>query len=332
MENTLVDYVWLGGNGELRSKTRVLYNKILSLEDIPYWNYDGSSTNQADGGSSEVNIFPRRMFKCPFRKPDGLIVVCDTYTPDGIPLKNNHRFQASKIFEKYVDQIPWYGLEQEYFIFSNLTDQPIGFNPNGKQGQFYCSVGGNNAFCRQLSDEHLEACLYAGIKVSGTNLEVATGQWEYQVGPVEGVDAGDQLIASRYILEKLSEKFNTYIVYHPKPLKGDWNGSGVHTNFSTEAMRLPGGLKYIQKAILKLEAKHNEHMECYGEYNRERMSGEHETSSYDKFSHGVGSRKASVRIPNDTIKNGCGYFEDRRPAANMDPYLVTSKILQTVME
>lgn len=334
MNYTLADYVWIGGNGELRSKTKVIYQQgasvDLGLEDFPYWNYDGSSTDQADGNTSEIFIHPKRVFNCPFRKR-GKIILCDTYTPDLVPAKNNHRYFAEKIFRKYADQKPWYGLEQEYYIFDVSSNMPIGFNPYGKQGQYYCSVGGQNAFCRNISDEHLEACLNAGINISGTNAEVAPCQWEFQVGPVEGIDASDQLWIARYILERISEKYNTYIVYDPKPLKGDWNGSGCHTNFSSENMRNEGGLMVINKAIEKLKEKHMEHMEIYGKNNTERMTGEHETSDYYTFSCGIGSRKSSVRIPNETMINKMGYFEDRRPAANMDPYQVTSKILETIM-
>lgn len=334
MNYTVVDYVWIGGNGELRSKTRVLNISICSIENIPPWNYDGSSTNQADGDSSEIIIYPKLIFRCPFTRlhGNGIIVMCDTYMSNGVPLSNNHRYWAEKIFKKYADQKPWYGLEQEYFIYDNNTGFPVGFDPKQEQGQFYCSVGSKNAFCRKLVEEHMEACLYAGIKISGINAEVAPGQWEYQIGPVEGIDAADQLWISRYILEKLSEKYNVNIVYHPKPLKGNWNGSGCHTNFSTKIMRNPGGYKLILEAINKLREKHSDHMKIYGKNNEERMSGFHETSKYNEFSYGVGNRKVSIRIPNDTVKNGYGYFEDRRPAANMDPYLVTAKILETIME
>ncbi len=330
MEYTIVEYVWLGGESELRSKTRVYYDAINSIDDIAIWNFDGSSTNQADGESSEVFLYPRALFKCPFRRPNGFIVMCDTWTANGEPAKCNNRAAAAKTFEKYADQEPWYGLEQEYFIYDPMTNLPIGFNPEIPQGQFYCSVGTANAFGREISDQHMEACLYAGIKISGTNLEVTQAQLEFQIGPVEGINAADQLWVARFILEKISEQHNIIINYHPKPLK-NFNGSGCHTNFSTKKMRSPGGLDVIFNSMDKLKAKHAEHMLIYGEHNNERMTGLHETSSFDEFTWGIANRGCSVRIPSETAKNGYGYAEDRRPSAGMDPYLVTAKILETIM-
>ncbi|CAH6421569.1 Glutamine synthetase [uncultured virus] len=341
MDCIIVDYVWIDGDGKVRSKTRVLPGdqiiakpRGIDLADIPDWNYDGSSTNQAHGENSEVFLKPRRLFRSPFYMgipTQAYVIMCDTYDTTGAPAKYNHRARAAEIFDKYEEEQPWYGLEQEYFIYSKDTNQPLGMAEDSVQGPFYCGVGGLNAAGRELVDRHMTVCIMMGIKISGTNAEVAPGQWEYQIGPVEGIDAADQLWMSRYVLERLSEQYGAYIVYHPKPLTGDWNGSGCHTNFSTERMRAQGGLKLILEAMPKLEATHKSHMALYGELNELRMSGAHETSSYDKFTYGIGNRGASVRIPFDTIKNDCGYFEDRRPASNMDPYLVTAKILETVM-
>lgn len=322
----LVEYVWIGGNMELRSKSRVLEN----LENIPDWNYDGSSTGQAEGRDSEIILKPRAVFKCPFRKGENRIVLCDTYLPNGDPHITNKRNWAQKIFEKYGGEIPWYGLEQEYFMLDVKTGWLYGVEILNlpKQGKYYC---GTNVVGRQIAEEHLEACLYAGIGVSGINAEVAPSQWEFQVGPVVGIDAGDQLWMARYLLERIGEKYGVTINYSPKPFKGDINGTGCHCNFSTKKMRDDGGLTVIEEAIEKLSVKHLEHMELYGVGNRERMTGKHETASYDVFSCGRANRGCSIRIPNDTIKNCKGYFEDRRPAGNCDPYLVTAKILETIM-
>ena len=331
MDYKIIEYVWIGGAGELRSKSRVLDRHAHTLDKIPTWNYDGSSTGQATGDSSEIVLVPRKLYRCPFRKANGMIAICDAYTINNEPAIYNHRAAAEIIFKKHEAEKAWYGLEQEYFIYDKNTQKPLGFDKHKKQGQYYCSVGGQNAFGRSISDLHLEYCLHAGIKIAGTNAEVAPGQWEFQIGPVEGIEAADQLWVARYILEKISENYNAYIVYDPKPLKGDWNGSGCHTNFSTLAMRNPNGYNYIRQAIEELNLRHNEHMAVYGSNNKKRMSGHHETSRYDLFTFGVGSRNVSVRIPNETFKNKCGYFEDRRPAANMDPYQVCSKILETSM-
>jgi glutamine synthetase len=270
------------------------------------------------------------------------LVLCDTYKPDGTPLSNNYRPQAEKIFNEYYLEQPWYGLEQEYFIINPNTNLPLGFrgfetNPNSDsftqpQGQYYCSVGAGNAFGRKLVNLHYEYCLKMGLGISGINAEVAPGQWEFQIGPVEGIEAADQLMIARYVLIRLAEDFDLKITFHPKPLSGDWNGSGCHTNFSTYKMRSENGLDVIQSAIEKLSKKHDEHMKVYGTDNNLRMSGEHETAKFDEFSYGVANRGASVRIPNEIYKNKKGYFEDRRPSANCDPYLVCSKILETCCE
>ena len=330
-----VEYVWLGGKNELRSKTKVTSGDI-SLENLSKWNYDGSSTSQASGNDSEVIIVPRCLFNDPFNK-NGYLTMCDTFKPDmTTPISNNHRVYAESVFNKKLEDKPWYGLEQEYFLIDPKTKKPLGFPMDGEpnpQGQYYCSAGAENAFGRQIAQEHLEKCIEAGIQVSGMNAEVAPGQWEFQVGPVEGVNAGDHLWMARYLLLRVAEKHGVMVDFEPKPVKGDWNGSGCHTNFSTVAMREGDGdktgLEVIEEAIEKLSEKHDFHMKLYGTGNELRMTGEHETSRYDQFSHGRANRGASVRIGNETIHNKQGYFEDRRPSSNCDPYLVTAVLFQT---
>lgn len=330
-----VEYVWLGGKSELRSKTKVVSGEV-TLENLTNWNYDGSSTNQASGNDSEVVIVPRALYVDPF-KENGYLVMCDTFKPDmKTALDNNYRIYADSIFNKDLDAKPWYGMEQEYFLISPKTNKPLGFPEEGEpapQGQYYCSAGTENAYGREVAEEHLEKCIKAGIQVSGMNAEVAPGQWEFQVGPVEGIDAGDQLWMARYILLRVAEKYGVMVDFEPKPVSGDWNGSGCHTNFSTLAMREgsedKNGLEIIEEAIEKLSVKHDFHMKLYGTGNELRMTGEHETSRYDQFSHGRANRGASVRIGNETIHNKQGYFEDRRPSSNCDPYLVTALLFQT---
>jgi glutamine synthetase len=343
MSKILADYVWIGGNMELRSKVMVLtlknskHSNGASLEDFPEWNYDGSSTAQASGSDSEVIIKPHSIYKCPFRKGDNVIVFCDTYLPNGEPHQTNHRYDAKRIFDRKPELEPWYGLEQEYFLMDRKTNKPYGsYEEPIVQGQYYCSIGSRNAFGRKIVDDHLDACLYAGLKISGINAEVAPGQWEFQIGPSVGIEAGDHLWMARYLLERITENGEgVYIDYHPKPLQGI-NGSGCHCNYSTNEMRDgreaqdgKKGIEFIYEAIKKLEEKHDEHMMVYGADNDKRMTGLHETSSYKRFTYGKANRGCSVRIGNKTVEEGRGYFEDRRPASNCDPYLVTSIIFET---
>jgi len=337
----VAEYVWLGGHSELRSKARVLdWEKNVVKFDVnnyPVWNYDGSSTCQAEGRDSEVLIRPCAVFPDPFRK-GGVLVLCSTYKPDNTPLPNNHREWADEIFKKKLDSEPWFGIEQEYFLVNKETGRPLGFPKDGypnPQGQYYCSVGTNNAFGREVVDEHLEMCLQTGLNICGINAEVAPGQWEYQIGPCTGIESGDHLWMSRYLLERVAEKHGVVVDIRAKPVLGDWNGSGCHTNFSTWQMRDgtedKTGLEHIEEAMEKLETTHREHMEVYGEGNELRMTGKHETASFDTFTYGRADRGASVRIGNETIDNGKGYFEDRRPSSSMDPYLVTGKLFETTV-
>jgi glutamine synthetase len=327
----IAEYIWIGGNNEVRSKT-----KVLTGDTIPEWNYDGSSTEQASGFDSEVILKPVFNCKCPFRRNNNILVFCDTFSANGQPLSN--RVKANEIFNKNKEEDPWFGIEQEFFLINPLTNRPLGFpddrEPN-PQGQYYCSIGAANAFGRKILEEHLEACLYAGIKISGINAEVAPGQWEYQIGPCSGINSGDQVWVSRYILERIAENHGVSVSFHPKFLSGDWNGSGCHTNYSTKSTREgkgnKTGLEVIREHINKLEKKHSEHMKVYGIDNNLRMTGKHETASYETFSWGVANRGASIRIGNETMKNRCGYYEDRRPASNIDPYLVTSKLFETTV-
>ncbi len=333
MSYTFVEYVWIGGNYELRSKTRVLHTNIETINDLSNWNFDGSSTKQADGSDSEVILKPQALFNDPFRGGHHKMVLCDTYKPTGEHISNNHRIWAKELFDKKLEEEPWFGLEQEYFMIDPETMKPIGYDETKTQGQYYCSVGSENTFGRHIAEHHLQVCMLAGIKLSGINAEVAPGQWEFQVGPCTGIEQGDHMWMARYLLQKVSECHNVIIDFEPKPLLGDWNGSGCHTNYSTKHMREgtveKTGLDFINDAIEKLSHTHKEHMEVYGSGNELRMTGEHETASFDKFSHGIANRGASIRIGNENYNNKKGYFEDRRPSSNCDPYLVTGMLFKT---
>ena len=326
---TIVEYIWIGGKNEIRSKTRV-FNSFLPF-DVNFmleWNYDGSSTWQADSnGDTEIILKPCAIFIDPFRVIEDTLcylVLCDTYKSNGEPTETNHRHNAKILFENLFEEEPWFGLEQEFFFnHYGKLEQVV----ENKEGYHYCGTT-QRANERIIVEKHLQMCIESGIKISGINAEVAKGQWEFQIGPCEGIEAGDHLIVARYILERLAEQINCSINYSPKP-KPDINGSGCHINFSTYKTRYEDGIEFIYKYIERLSKNHSDHIAVYGENNHLRLTGLHETSSIDKFSWGVGTRNTSIRIPNQTFKDKCGYFEDRRPAANIDPYLATSTLLNT---
>jgi len=328
------EYVWIGGTGQdLRCKTRTLAKKNWTPEALPEWNFDGSSTGQAPGDDSEVILKPAAIFPDPFRKGDNILVLCDLYKPDGTPLAGNTRVDAKRVFDLTNNEEPWFGIEQEYTLFEADNVTPFGWPKGGfpgPQGPYYCGAGAHSAFGRLIVDAHYKACLYAGINISGVNAEVMPGQWEYQVGPSTGIESGDQMWISRYILLRVCEDFGVNVSWDPKPIPGDWNGAGCHTNVSTKAMREEGGMAVILEAINKLAAKHDVHIAAYGSGNERRLTGLHETASIDKFTYGVANRGASVRIPRSTEADGKGYFEDRRPSSNMDPYVVTARLMKTI--
>ena len=290
----VAEYVWIDGSGiTLRSKCRTLDNKVNSLADLPEWNFDGSSCHMATTDNSEVIMKPVAYYRDPFRKGDHVLVMTDTYRwkdatcQELEPANTNFRANSVPIFEKGKEEEPWFGIEQEYSLIgtkAKFTTWPLGWPHNGypgPQGPYYCSVGANNCFGRVIADAHYRACLYAGVKISGTNAEVMPGQWEYQVGPVEGISMGDQLWMSRYLLHRVAEDYNVVVSFAPK-LFPDWNGSGCHTNFSTKTMRAgTGGMDYINDMMAKFAAQHKAHIKVYGDDNELRLTGIHETSSMD---------------------------------------------------
>jgi glutamine synthetase len=327
------EYVWIDGTMKnLRSKCRTLNFSPENPGDLPIWNFDGSSTGQAEGHDSEVLLRPVRIFKDPFRGPNDILVMCECLDPKFNAIPSNTYNEAKYLFDQAPEEKPWFGLEQEYTLFELDEVTPLGWPKNGypePQGKYYCGTGADRMYGRQVAEDHYSACLYAGIKVSGVNAEVMPGQWEYQVGPCEGIEAGDHLWMSRYIMHRVCEKLQVICNFEPKPMKGDWNGAGCHTNYSTEAMRNDGGYDVILKAIEKLGDAHAEHIAAYGEGNEDRLTGAHETASWREFSWGVANRGASVRVGREIEREGKGYLEDRRPASNCDPYVVTSLIFKT---
>ncbi|VVC26671.1 Glutamine synthetase/guanido kinase, catalytic domain,Glutamine synthetase, N-terminal conserved [Cinara cedri] len=333
-----VTYVWIDGTGqELRAKSRTLDFVPTKVEDLPVWNYDGSSTYQSQGENSDVFLHPVAIFNDPFRLMPNKLVMCETYKHDRTPTESNYRKVAEEVMIRAADQKPWFGIEQEYSLLD--TDGiPFGWPKEGlpsPQGPYYCGVGSDKAYGRPIVEAHYRACLYAGINISGENAEVMPSQWEFQVGPCKGISIGDHLWMARFLLHRVAEEFGILVTFDPKPVPGNWNGAGAHCNFSTEAMRKDNdGILEIEKAISKLSKKHKRHIMVYdtneGMDNKRRLTGKHETSSLDNFSSGVANRGASIRIPRHCVDERKGYLEDRRPASNCDPYRVAEVMVRTV--
>lgn len=334
-------YVWIDGTGEnLRCKDRVLQKQIKYAEEVPNWQYDGSSTYQALGGNSDTALIPRTLYKDPFKAgANDVIVLCDTYKPDGSPSDSNHRAKFMENYETQVvkDQNPWFGIEQEY-TFLDVEGRPLGWPAAGfpaPQGPYYCGVGADKVLARDIVEAHALACLYAGVEFAGTNAEVMPAQWEFQVGPSVGMKCADDIWMARYILWRIAEEYGVVVTFDPKPMEGNWNGAGGHCNFSTDKMREEGGIKEIERAIEKLSKRHDKHIKAYdprgGADNARRLVGRLETSSIHEFSWGVADRGTSVRIPRGVADAGKGYLEDRRPSSNMDPYSVCNAIIETCL-
>jgi len=334
------EYIWLDGSkptAQLRGKTKFLLSKKGMEEE---WIADGSSTGQAKAGPGEITdiiLRPVRQYK-DSRYTNGYLVMCEVFNVDGTPHKSNTRNALSKlaVLEEVEASLPRVGFEQEYFIMREGDKRPLGFPyTDGEpepQGPYYCSVGGTNAHGRALVDAHAEQCLDAGISLCGINAEVAPGQWEYQIGGVKvgALKACDDLWVSRYLLHRQTES-GYYISLEQKPVDGNWNGSGMHTNFSTHAMRSAGGMEAIERGCVLLGEQIDRHLEAYGDGYENRLTGDHETAKYDNFSWGVSDRSASVRIPWNVSEAGRGYLEDRRPGANADPYRIMTAMITTVI-
>jgi glutamine synthetase len=322
------EYIWIDGNlptAKMRSKTKV----IADGETPGIWGFDGSSTQQATGDNSDVVLNPVLVLPDPLRGGDHKLVMTETLLTDLTPHPSNTRAACAAASEKYASFDMWYGIEQEYTFFDGI--KPLGWPDNGfpaPQGGYYCGVGADEVFGREVVEDHMDACMEAGIHISGINAEVMPGQWEFQIGPVGSPRAADELWLARWLLYRIAEDHGISATLDPKPIKGDWNGAGAHTNFSTKQMR-----ESYQPCIDAAEAlgtNVTEHITNYGDRIEERLTGEHETQRHDQYSYGESDRGASVRIPWQVVKDQKGYIEDRRPNANCDPYVVTRLIIETV--
>jgi glutamine synthetase len=325
----MAEYIWIDGTEPtplLRSKTKILPDGA----DLPIWGFDGSSTNQAEGHSSDCVLRP--VFSCPdpIRGGDNVLVLAEVLNPDMTPHPSNTRAALIEVAERYKSHEPIFGIEQEYTLFKGT--RPLGFPDSGgypgPQGPYYCGVGQDDIYGRPLVEAHMQALLDAGLSLSGINAEVMPGQWEFQIGPLPPVECSDQLWVARWLLHRLGEEFEISVTLDPKPVRGDWNGAGAHTNFSTKEMR--EAYDPVIAACEALGKNWEEHIHNYGFGIEHRLTGLHETAPWNEFTYGVSNRGASVRIPWQVEKDQKGYIEDRRPNANCDPYVVTRLITSTV--
>lgn len=327
-----LEYIWLDGykpTQTMRSKTKVVSDFSGKLEDCPMWSFDGSSTEQAEGSNSDCLLKPVAIFPDPDRR-NGYLVMTEVLNPDGTPHESNGRATIDD-----DDNDFWFGFEQEYVLWNIDTHSPYGFPMPGyypaPQGPYYCSVGGEYIVGREIVEKHLDLCIDAGINIEGVNAEVMKGQWEYQIFAKGAKAAGDQTWVARYMLERVAEQYGIRINLDPKPVKGDWNGSGMHANFSNSVLRTCGSKEIFEKICEGFRPVVQEHIKIYGDKNHQRLTGDHETARIDEFSYGVSDRGASIRIPIGAVENGYkGWLEDRRPASNADPYKVASRIVKTV--
>ncbi len=346
------EYIWLDGKkptADIRSKTKILNinegysfgpDQKVKVDQVPEWGFDGSSTEQATGDKSDCVLKPIRVYQDPVRTekkigrgsscPD-LLVLNEVYLTNGEPHPSNTRAELRRTTERHSSEGFFFGIEQEYTLFKD--GRPLGFPKSGfpePQGKYYCGIGVDRAYGRELVEKHLRACLDAELLIAGINAEVMPGQWEYQIGAGDPLRVADDLTVARYLLSRLGEDAGICVSLAPKPVSGDWNGAGAHTNFSTRAMRESSAV--FDEIIEKMKAHHSEHIAVYGDGIERRLTGKHETCSYREFRAGVSDRGASIRIPWQVARDGKGYLEDRRPCANINPYVVLEKIIRTVCE
>ncbi len=322
------EYIWIDGTqptAQIRAKTKILPDGT----EPEIWGFDGSSTNQAPGSLSDCVLRPVLVTPDPLRGGDNKLVLCEVLDLDFLPHPSNTRALCAEAGGRYADQEPMFGIEQEYTFFKD--GRPLGWPEVGfpaPQGPYYCSVGASIAVGREIVERHTQACIDAGIGIVGTNAEVMKGQWEYQIGVLSPPEIGDHLWLSRWLLMRIAEEYGVDVSLAAKPVAGDWNGAGAHTNFSTKAMR--EDYAAIIAACEALGSNIEAHIAGYGEGIKDRLTGAHETAPWHRFNYGPSDRGASIRIPWHVEREQKGYLEDRRPNANADPYVVSRLITETV--
>ena len=338
------EYIWLDSENNIRSKTKILnidielknndkkpseleiIQSLMNVSLYPNWNCNGKHLGDE---VSEIIIHPVFVSLDPFKKAPNVLILCDTYNLDGNPTKYNNRYSVNKLFNKHENLKCLFGFEQEFHImklgdnFTLLPNKTMIKGEPVKATKYYCSNGSMNAFGRNLVNRAVTLALEAGLSCGGYNSACGPAQWEIQIGPVQyGVCAADHLILLRFILSRLSENLDIHISLLPKPSEDIDSISYCHTNFSTESMRDSNGYTHIQNSIEKLKQTHSRDLEIYGKTDIE---------IHNNFTTDVTNRNVSVRIPTESKKNNKGYFEDRRPLSNCDPYLVCEALLNSVL-
>ena len=356
-EPTLLEYIWIDDSNNLRGKTMVYRKPFKTAADLPVWNYDELAYKER-GLEVVVMLRPVALFPDPFRGGHHKLVLTEKLDLSFNPHFTNHRAKAVEILEKAAKHEPMFGIEQEYFLLTRnqaiyeYTDKDgtkkaerqylpykwLGHGNPGGGGKFHStSVGGEVAYGREVAEEHLAACLKAGLEIWGINSEGLASQWEYQIGICDGIEISDQIWIARYILHRITEPHNLIANMECKPYK-NFYGNGLHTNFSTKAMREGAdgkkGIEFIREACIKLSKPetHKRHLEVYGEGNLERLIGNNTwTASHETCTWAEHSKDVSLRIPVDTVNAEQGYFEDRRVGANADPYQVVTVLVQSIL-
>ena len=324
-----LEYIWLDGykpTPNLRGKTQLKdFDAFPTLDQLPLWGFDGSSTMQAEGHSSDCVLKPVALYPDAARS-NGVLVMCEVMMPTA-------RRRIRPTCAPPFSTIPAPGSASSRSISFTKTAVRSASPPTGypaPQGPYYTGVGYKNVgdIARKMVEEHLDLCLAAGINHEGINAEVAKGQWEFQIFGKGSKKAADEMWMARYLMLRLTETYGVDIEFHCKPLGDtDWNGSGMHCNFSTTYLREAGGKEYFE-ALMKAFADHREeHIAVYGPDNQMRLTGKHETAAIGDFTYGVADRGASIRVPHSFVNNGYkGYLEDRRPNSQGDPYQIASRV------
>jgi glutamine synthetase len=337
-----LEYIWTDGNGNMRSKVRYSTiiqspNEVITIDKIPDWSFDGSSTNQSETSDSDLTISPVRLFPNPMesRQMPTWYVLCEVLNQDGTPHESNYRKKLWETLEKNKSHNIWIAIEQEYVVVDSNTGKPFGWKDYDEstpppQGDYYCGVGSDKQKGRMVAEHHANLCIQSGLAFEGFHPEVMLSQWEYQIGIGTPLDMADQLLFSRFLLQRVTERTPFLSVsFDSKVEEGDWNGSGAHINFSTKYMREESTIEYLNIICSSLAEFHSEAIESYGNDNHKRLTGKHETSSIDKFTWGENDRSASIRIPHSS-SDGNSYLEDRRPSSSMNPYEALSYLVSTV--